>query len=99
MSQATSIEWTDYSENLIRYRDADGRDVWACVKCSDGCKHCYSESLAHRFQRGKPFTAANMKVVTPYFDDARAAKLLRSRKLSGKRVFIGDMTDVFGEWV
>ncbi len=99
MATKTSIEWTDFSVNPIRFRDDDGKDVWACVKCSDGCKHCYAESLAHRFNRGKPFTAANMKALTPHFDEKVTEKILRSRRLAGKRVFVSDMTDVFGEWV
>lgn len=96
---ATSIEWTDFSSQLIRYKDQDGKDVWACAKVSPGCQHCYSEAIAHRYRRGGPFTLAEVRKVTPYFCGEEAEKLLRSKKLRGKRVFVGDMTDVFGEWV
>lgn len=99
MPTKTSIEWTDYSANLIRYRDADGKDVWACAKVSPGCAHCYSEAIAHRYKRGGPFTKDQVRKVTPYFAEEEATKILRSKSLAGKRVFIGDMTDVFGEWV
>lgn len=95
----TGIEWCDYSSNVIRYRNADGKTVWACAKVSDGCKNCYSEATAHRYRKGGPFTLQQVRKVTPYFDEGEAKKLLTSKKLSGKRVFIGDMTDVFGEWV
>ncbi len=33
----TSIEWTDYTSNLIRYRDPEGRSVHGCIKVSAGC--------------------------------------------------------------
>jgi protein gp37 len=95
----TKIQWTDFSANPIRYRDAAGKDVWACVKCSPGCAHCYSETIAKRYGRGGPFSLPQLQKVTPYFSDAEARKIIRSKKLAGKRVFIGDMTDVFGEWV
>lgn len=99
MAQSTSIEWTDASSNLLKYRDQDGKIVWACAKTSPGCAHCYAETLAHRYGKGGPFTMAEVKKVTPFFDDKEAGRLLRSKKLAGKRVFIDDMTDLFGEWV
>jgi protein gp37 len=99
MPQKTGIEWTDFSSQLIRYRDADGKDVWACAKVSPGCAHCYSEAIAERFGRGGPFTLPVVRSVTPYFAEDEARKILRSKQLSGRRVFVGDMTDVFGAWV
>jgi len=97
--QATEISWTDFSSNPIRYRDATGRVVWACVHASDGCIHCYAETLAHRYGKGGPFTANVTAKVTPFLDEKEMRILLTSSKLTGKRVFLGDMTDVFGEWV
>lgn len=99
VGQATSIEWTDFSSNPLRYRDAAGKVVWACAKVSAGCAHCYSEAIAHRYRKGGPFSLAQVKKVTPFIDEKECRRLLTSRKLSGKRVFIGDMTDVFGEWL
>lgn len=99
VGQATSIEWTDFSSNPLRYRDAAGKVVWACAKVSAGCAHCYSEAIAHRYRKGGPFSLAQVKKVTPFIDEKECRRLLTSRKLSGKRVFIGDMTDIFGEWV
>lgn len=95
----TNIGWTDYSSNLIKYRDLEGNVVNACVKASEGCRHCYAETLAPRWGRkGKPFTAENMKRLTPFFDDKEARVVLGSKKLSGKRLFHGDMTDWMGPW-
>lgn len=99
MSQQTSIEWTDYSSNPLKYRDAAGKIVWACAKVSAGCKNCYAETIAHRWKRGGPFSLQQIQKVTPLVDDKECRFLLRSKKLVGKRVFIGDMTDLFGDWV
>lgn len=100
----TSIEWTDFSANPLKYRDPSGRVVWACVHASPGCQHCYSEALAHRYRRGVPFTVSNMNGLTPFLDEAelhkmRSAKTIGGVPVSGSRCFIGDMTDLFGEWV
>ena len=96
---ATSIAWTDFSANPLRYRDAAGRTVWGCVKTSPGCSACYAESIAQRFGRGGPFTKATMACLTPFLERPELHRLLTSRKISGKRVFLNDMTDTFGEWV
>jgi protein gp37 len=97
--QATGIEWTDFSANLLKYLTEHGKPVWACAKVSDGCKNCYAEAMAERFGRGGPFSLQQVREVTPFFDIAEAKKLVQSKKLDGKRVFIDDMTDLFGEWV
>jgi protein gp37 len=61
--------------------------------------HCYAELLARRWGRkGLPFTAENMKRLTPFLDEPEM-KRMRSRSAEGKRVFVGDMTDIFGEWI
>lgn len=93
----TSIEWTDYSSNLIKYRDPDGKVVHGCVKVSPGCANCYASAISKRFSGGE-FMASRQKTLTPFFDEAEAQHILRS-KATGAKVFVGDMTDVFGEWV
>lgn len=97
--QQTSIGWTDFSANLLKYRNAAGVTVWACVHASEGCRFCYSEALAKRWGRGEAFTAENMKSLTPFFDTKEANEILKSKKIAGKKVFVDDMTDLFGEWV
>src|SRR5438128_1214868 len=99
MAQATGIEWTDASSNPLKYRDAKGRVVWACVKVSSGCANCYAEALARRFNRGDTFTRGHMEGLTPFVDEREITRLLVARSLAGKRVFACDMTDLFGEWV
>jgi protein gp37 len=99
MPAETKIEWTDFSSNPLKFRDAGGRVVWGCVKTSPGCARCYAEATAERWQRGGPFNARTMEGLTPFVDDKELRAILTSTKIAGKRVFIGDMTDVFGEWV
>ena len=97
----TTIEWTDYTSNLIKYRDPEGRTVHGCIKVSPGCANCYASAWSARGLTGErdgAFTAKRQATLTPYFDDAEAQRILRTR-VTGKRVFVGDMTDVFGEWV
>jgi protein gp37 len=95
----TSIEWTDFTANPLKYRDAAGRVVWGCAHASPGCEHCYAESLAHRYRKGGPFTAPAMRGRTPFLDEVELRRMLTYRPASGHRVFVGDMTDIFGDWV
>lgn len=101
---ATKIEWTDFSANPLKYRDASGNVVWGCIHASEGCRHCYSETLAKRYGRGGPFTAEIMKGLTPFLDEAELHKMLTAKtiggvQVSGSRCFVGDMTDIYGPWV
>lgn len=98
--QKTPIGWTDFSSNLLRYLDSLGNIVHACVRISEGCRNCYACALAGRFGRkGKDFTAQNMKSLKPYFDMDEAKQVVNSKKISGKKVFVDDMSDLFGDWV
>lgn len=96
---AHGIAWTDWSSNPLRYRDAAGHVVWACAKVSRGCTNCYAEAFALRYDKGGPFNAGTVGALTPFLDKKEMNALRTSTKIRGKRVFIGDMTDVFGEWV
>jgi len=101
----TNIEWATLSANPLKYRrKSDGKVVWACVKTSPGCAHCYAESIALRFDRGRLFSAKNMEEVEPFLDEKELQKILTAKTIggvpvSGSKCFLGDMTDVFGEWV
>jgi protein gp37 len=101
----TGIEWCDLSANPLKYRDKrTGEVVWGCVKKSPGCAHCYAEQLAKRYGRGGAFTKAEMEHLDPFLDEAELRKMLTAKTVggvavSGSRCFVGDMTDVFGEWV
>lgn len=97
----TKIEWTDFSANPIRYREPAGKTAWGCIKASEGCQHCYAESISKRFRGPEAgFTAKRMEGLTPYVDEAELKAMLSPRRLpAGSKVFVGDMTDIFGPWV
>lgn len=96
----TNIGWTDFSSSPVKYREkSTGKIVWACVMASPGCQNCYSQSLAARWNKGKAFTATNIGDVEPFLDKLELNTLLTSKKIAGKRVFIEDMSDLFGAWV
>ncbi len=95
----TGIGWTDFTANPLRYRTPAGRDVWACVKVSAGCTHCYAAELARRYVRGAAFNAAETERLEAYLDVAELHQLATSKLPAGKRVFLADMTDIFGHWV
>jgi protein gp37 len=51
-------------------------------------------------KRGGPFSVAEMAKVEPYVDDHELRALLSTRRLpAGSKVFIEDMSDLFGPWV
>ena len=95
----TSIAWTDFSASPVKYRNAAGEIVWACEKVSAGCKNCYAATLAKRWHRGADFNAAEMAKVTPFMDAKECHALRSSLKITGRRVFIEDMSDLYGEWI
>lgn len=96
----TNIEWTNFTSNPLKYRrKSDGKVVWACVKKSTGCSRCYAEAIALRFERGKLFNAKNMEELEPFLDEKELRSMRTYKPASGKRCFVGDMTDIFGEWV
>lgn len=103
----TPIQWTTFSANPLKYRTADGRVVWACEKLSGGCTNCYAEALSHRYggaRRAGDWNAATMATLTPFLDEAelhkmRTAKTIGGVSVAGSRCFLGDMTDIFGDWV
>lgn len=101
MSTKTAISWTDYSSNPVKYRDNDtGKTVWACVKKSAGCANCYAETLALRWGKGRHFSRPNLARVTPFLDQKEMARLMSEKTIPrGAKVFVGDMTDIFGSWV
>lgn len=103
--QRSSIEWTDFTANPIVYeRKSDGKRVWACEKTSPGCKHCYAEALGKRYGKAAEFNAAEMAKLNVLVDEKQIRHILTATQIEktpveGGKVFIGDMTDIFGDWV
>ncbi len=99
MNMTTGISWTNATVNPIKYRDKNGKVVWACVKHSPGCANCYAERLAFQYGRGGPFTRKTMEGLEAYVCPKEIMSILTAKGIAGKRVFLGDMTDIFGDWI
>lgn len=97
--QKTKIEWSQYTSNPLQYWDKAGNVVWGCVHTSPGCFKCYSEALAKRYGRGGKFDVKTMAGLTPFVSQKEIHSILTYKPASGGMCFLGDMTDIFGEWV
>jgi protein gp37 len=81
----TTIEWTDATWNPVR----------GCVKVSPGCKHCYAEAFASRFEGtpGHPYEHGFVPRLVP-------AKVKEPFAWSiPTTVFVNSMSDLFQEAV
>lgn len=88
MGQNSGIEWTTHTFN----------PWWGCFKVSQGCSHCYAETLANRYNPGiwGPPETTDRRL----FGDKHWMEPLKWDKAAGKlrireRVFSGSMCDVF----
>lgn len=94
----TSIEWSDFSTNPLRARNKEtGKVGHFCVKCSPGCKNCYSSKLQTPYLTQLEFIAENRDKVDLFFEQKAIEEVLRRKKPT--KFFWCDMTDMFGEWV
>lgn len=96
---ASSIEWTDVTDNVFVVAGDDGRpDGWYCQKVSPGCQHCYAEringnsffngnGLAYRVMEDVPKLMMRLDVMF---------KWARMRK--PKKHFVNSMTDTFADF-
>lgn len=99
MADKTGIEWTDATLNPIRARArATGQVGWYCEHASPGCKNCYAEGFnANRLGTRLPFKPGHRDDVEHFLDEAILLQPLRWRR--PRRIFLGSMTDLFGDWV
>jgi protein gp37 len=98
MAQRTGIEWTDLSSNPIRaVRKSDGKRGHACVHASPGCVHCYSERWNGWRGTGLKFNVPALEQVDIILDEKELARMRRVK--AGNKVFVCDMTDLFGPFV
>lgn len=104
----TNIGWTDYAMGgpVRGKRKDNGKVVNFCVKVAPGCRRCYAEQIGLRYKRGFPYTREYLKHVTPFLDMGGIRHILTFRPEPPHRapdgrpkLFLGDMTDLFGEWV
>lgn len=87
MAENSKIEWTDHTANFW----------WGCMKVSDGCKHCYADTLARRYGKsiwGPPETTTRELKKAIWKD---LPKWDKQARLEGKRrrVFVQSMSDFF----
>lgn len=93
----TEIQWTDLTRNPIK--EASGGNY--CIPISSGCKNCYASLLNSKGTRfggngrrfgvrpeGHPEMSLNTEMLLAW-----------TRMTKSKRIFVGSMTDIFGEWV
>lgn len=93
MGVTTNIEWTDATLNLW----------WGCQKVSPGCKHCYADTLSHRWGWDLWGPKAPRRLVVSF---AATLKAIRKSHASGvpgvnpgrTLVFVGDMSDTFEDY-
>jgi protein gp37 len=111
----TSIEWVGtynedgtftkgYSVNPIRFRPFGSQFLTnMCQRCSPGCQACYAESITRRFwPQGSNvsfpgYTAQGIAAGEFVLDEKQLQSILKHKKPA--KLFWGDMTDIFGEWV
>jgi protein gp37 len=78
----------------------------ACVKVSEGCAHCWASMFNVRLGTGLEYTRPNLSKIELLLEEAELARLgkfqPRGPFKNGRDralVFLGDMTDLFGDWV
>lgn len=79
MGDRSKIEWTD----------ATWGPVTGCTKVSEGCDHCYAETIAHRFAGTKAYPNGFEVTLRP----ERLDQPLRWQR--PRRVFVNSMSDLF----
>lgn len=79
MSDKTRIEWTDATWN----------PVTGCTKVSEGCDHCYAETIAHRFAGTPAYPNGFAVTLRP----ERLDQPLRWQR--PRRIFVNSMSDLF----
>lgn len=85
MAERTEIEWCDATLNLW----------WGCTKVSDGCKHCYAETLTNRFGGDNWGPKGTRREVKSW--RSTLEKISKRAKAEGRRlrVFVQSMSDTF----
>jgi protein gp37 len=84
----TKIEWAHFTVNFW----------WGCTKVSPACAHCYAETIAKIFSRGKAtWGAKGARWVNFESATAKLGKVLREakRKKFRPRIFVNSMSDTF----
>lgn len=102
MTNMTKIQWTDKTANPVATaqpvnpKTGKPKKIHFCVKCSAGCKFCYAERMNRRLGGKSLYSKAG-----GYPKMALDIDMIQSwaRMKKPKKIFVGSMTDIFGEWV
>jgi protein gp37 len=87
MGDKSKIGWTEATWNPIS----------GCSKVSEGCRHCYAETVSHRWGwTTAPWTAPHAAENVQFHPD-RLDQPLRWQK--PRRIFVNSISDVFHEQV
>ncbi|HLL52628.1 MAG TPA: DUF5131 family protein, partial [Myxococcaceae bacterium] len=96
MADRSSIEWTDATWNpLAAFDRATGKRGWFCTKVSDGCTHCYAETLNKRLGTGHLYRVGNLPLIE--FRLVNLDQTIRWQR--PRKIFVNSMTDLFHEAV
>lgn len=90
MGDKTGIQWTDATWNPIR----------GCSRVSEGCRHCYAETVANRFKGpGQPYEGLIARSGQWNGKIAIAQHLMDQpiRWQKRRRIFVNSMSDLFHE--
>jgi protein gp37 len=95
----SKIQWIKATSNPVRVLKEDGTlgGHW-CQKISEGCANCYAEAI----NNNSYFSfASHLKYAgeAPKLELDRKELARWTRVRETKRVFVGSMTDIFGDWV
>jgi protein gp37 len=95
--QGTLINWADRVSQPVYAMDGEKRG-WACVRCSPGCDHCYSERLNVFRGTGLPYDAGSWAKIKLALNEAELKKIAtyypRRWTLDRRPLcFLADMTD------
>ncbi len=91
----TSISWTNLTSNPVYVTNSANKRGWLCTKVSQGCTHCYSETLNMRYGNKLFYNSISLKDVVWHLNNKEIAawKLLKVPM----KIFVCDMTDIFHE--
>lgn len=113
MGQNSKIEWTQDTDNVfVVWDDEEGKQAgWHCVKVSEGCQHCYAETLnvSGRFNgNGMPYRKTLKEGQLTFWGAGNEHLSLHirhdimskwERQTKPRLHFINSMTDTFGEFI
>ncbi len=98
MADRTGIEWTGSTWTPIRARHRKtGKLGWHCVHASEGCRHCYAETMNGRLGTGLPFKPGHARDIEIFLDERMLLQPLRWKQ--PRPIFVCSMTDLFADFV